>query len=259
MSSASVINPASPNGTDVPNCLPDLAGEYYINVLARLHQALRPTTYLEIGTFQGASLEAARCATISIDPAFQLASAAPVQNKPFCGLYQQTSDEFFATNNPSAILGGPLDLAFLDGMHWCEFLLRDFFNTERFCRPDSVIALHDCLPVEAPMAERNGGLAITPHRQGWWTGDVWRTLWALRQYRPDLDITVLDAGPTGLVLITGLDPASTLLAEREAEIVAAMMAQSLEAIGLPAWHAAQQVQSATAFGTETMAARFLRG
>jgi hypothetical protein len=38
-----------------------------------------------------------------------------------------------------------------------------------------------------------------------------------------------------------------------------MMAQSLEAIGLPAWHAAQQVQSATAFGTETMAARFLRG
>jgi hypothetical protein len=94
------------------------------------------------------------------------------------------------------------------------------------------------------MAERNGGLAITPHRQGWWTGDVWRTLWALRQYRPDLDITVLDAGPTGLVLITGLDPASTLLAEREAEIVAAMMAQSLEAIGLPAWHAAQQVPSA---------------
>jgi hypothetical protein len=69
-----------------------------------------------------------------------------------------------------------------------------------------------------------------------WTGDVWRTLLLLRRVRPDLQITVLDAAPTGLVLITNLNPASTLLRESYASFVQRMMGWSLESLTLPAFY-----------------------
>ena len=47
---------------------------------------------------------------------------------------------------------GP-DIAFLDGMHRAEYLLRDFMNTERFSHERTLILLHDCLPVNARMAD----------------------------------------------------------------------------------------------------------
>jgi hypothetical protein len=49
------------------------------------------------------------------------------------------------------------------------------------------------------------------HRAGWWTGDVWRAALLLKRRRPDLQITTVDAFPTGLVLITNVDPSSRYL------------------------------------------------
>ena len=56
-------------------------------------------------------------------------------------------------------------------------------------------------------------------RPGWWTGDVWKCLPALKKYRPDLKIVVVDAIPTGLVLITNLDPKNGVLADNYANII----------------------------------------
>jgi hypothetical protein len=223
---------------DLPEALDDLPGAPYQQVLAWLHAGLAPRRYLEIGTEHGASLALARCASIAVDPNFRLTTAEPVLNKPFCGLYQTTSDAFFAAADPKAVLGGAVDFAFLDGMHLCEFLLRDFSNIERHCHAGSVVALHDCLPLEHPMAARERGRpGVRPGRDDWWTGDVWRTLRALRQFRPNLRFTVLDAPPSGLVLVDRLDPTSRTLAERHDEVVAAMMAMSLQQIGLARHHA----------------------
>ncbi|MEZ5880892.1 MAG: class I SAM-dependent methyltransferase [Nitratireductor sp.] len=197
-----------------------VAGINYQNYLLILHQILKPKRYFEIGTLSGGTLKLASCASISVDPRFQISSDV-LGSKPACHFFQCGSDLFFSENDPSQILGGPIDLAFLDGMHLFEFLLRDFANTESKCRSNSIIAMHDTLPPDVWMTSRNPN---DPRRQqsqqpGWWTGDVWKIIPALKRYRPDLRITVLDCPPTGLTLVTNLNPNDRTIVESYAEIV----------------------------------------
>jgi hypothetical protein len=238
--------------------VPDHPGDHYLTVLARLHAHLKPATYLEIGCDTGASMALARCAALAIDPAPRIRAEGAIGTKPLFALYQMTSDAFFARHDPTTVFGGPIDMAFLDGMHWCEFLLRDFINTERHCRANSVIVLHDCLPVEQPMAERKPtGTSIRNHHIHSWTGDVWRTALLLKRRRPDLQITAYDAGPTGLVCITNLSPSSVTLSADYASCVAEMMSESLDGIGIEALFAQLDVESTAAIGDhETISSRF---
>ncbi len=228
---------------------PDHAGEHYRNVLARFHAYMRPKTYLEIGTENGLTLELSTCATIAIDPKFQLHSGSVIGDKPSCHLFQMPSDEFFSSHQPEAIFGRPVDLAFLDGMHRCEFLLRDFINTERSCKPNSIIVLHDCLPLEEGMTSRvqGEGVASIPERKPWWTGDVWRTALALKRTRPHLKITAYNAPLTGLVVVTRLDPKSTVIKDTYHEIVQAMMTWTLD---LDAYFAEIGIESTATIDTE---------
>lgn len=204
-------------------------GAGYLKLLRRLHALQRPRSYLEIGTAAGKTLALARCASIAIDPRFRLAYDVRA-GKPACHLFETTSDAFFAAHSPSALFGGPVDLAFIDGMHHFEFALRDFINIEPHCRPDSLIVLHDCLPVDDHMARRDPrdrARAAHAHYPNAWAGDTWKALWILRRYRPDLGIFAFDAPPSGLVVVTRLDPASGLLRQRYDELVAAAASADL--------------------------------
>jgi hypothetical protein len=202
--------------------LPDLLGQHYQNCLRDIHQAIVPKTYFEIGTLHGDTLCLASCRSVAVDPAFKL-TGPPVGNKPALHMFQLESDAFFEAHNPIAILGGPIDLAFLDGMHHYEFLLRDFINTERACHSGSIVVLHDCVPLDAFMAIRDMDDLKTrglSRRPPWWTGDVWKVVAILQHYRPTLTVTIFDAPPTGLVVITGLDPRNRTLSENYTSIVA---------------------------------------
>jgi hypothetical protein len=222
----------------------DHKGEHYINVLRRLHQALNPKTYLEIGCDTGDSLSLAKCASIGIDPGHHIKAEHTLGTKPICAVYRTTSDDFFANRCPAAIVGGPIDLAFLDGMHLCEFLLRDFINTERNAKRNSVIIMHDCLPTEWPMAERqNINQPIRPHHLYAWAGDVWRTALLLKRRRPDLEITAYDAPPTGLICVTNLNPKSTALMDEYNGCIRQMMAQTLQEVGISALFEEMNVES----------------
>ncbi len=184
----------------------------YYRVLRRLHAALRPATYLEIGIRKGDSLALATTAAIAIgiDPAPRLVRPAA----PNAEIFAMTSDEFFARCDVSAVLGGrDLDLALIDGMHLFEYVLRDFANVERSGTPGTVVLLHDCLPVDAASAGRERTTAL-------WTGDVWKSALVLLRYRPDLSLTVIDAPPSGLVVVRGLDPANTVLDDNMESILA---------------------------------------
>ena len=198
-------------------------------MLSRLHRYRRPATYLEIGTETGRTLEMARCASIAIDPEFRLDRDVKA-GKPSCGLYEMTSDAFFASHDPTALLGAPIDFAFIDGMHRYEFALRDFMNVERHCRPNSIIVLHDCLPVDTHMArvdQRDRQFAARAEHEVGWAGDTWKAIWILRRYRPDLRLFAFDAPPSGLVVVTNLDSTSTVLRDRYDEAVKAALDVSL--------------------------------
>jgi hypothetical protein len=88
------------------------------------------------------------------------------------------------------LLGGSVKVAFIDGLHLFEQVLRDFVNLERHSDPDTVIVLHDCLPLDELTASRE-------RTTDFFSGDVWKAVLALRRRRPDLEMVTVPAPPDG--------------------------------------------------------------
>jgi predicted O-methyltransferase YrrM len=194
-----------------------LPGEDYFRVLGRIHRALAPRTYVEIGVARGQSLAQVRPGTqvIGVDPQPRLGARLPANWK----IFALSSDDFFARHDLRAELGGrPVDLAFIDGMHRFEYALRDFINIERACTRGSVILMHDCYPLDARTAQRE-------QATGFWSGDIWRLLLLLRERRPDLRVGTIATPPTGLGLVLNPDPDSRVLAERVDELIGEYLAK----------------------------------
>jgi hypothetical protein len=183
----------------------------YRAMLDKIHQYLLPRTYTEIGVFTGVTLTLALRGTqcVGVDPEPKVR----YHLVPGTQVFSQTSDDFFATHNLTELFGGrPVDLAFIDGMHNFEFALRDFMNLERASSPSSTILIHDCLPIDEITSTRERTTEI-------WSGDIWRLILLLRKWRPDLEVAVIDRAPTGIGLVRGLDPKSSVLADNYDEIV----------------------------------------
>jgi hypothetical protein len=199
------------------------AGLIFFNFLAKLIRLREATTYLEIGVFEGETLSHILVdKAVGVDPEFKIRYNV-ANGKRELTLHQRTSDSFFKSDEIEE-LKGKLDIAFLDGMHLFEFLLRDFYNTESISHQNSLIAIHDCLPLKPFMMLRDRADSEKEREgdshEGWWTGDVWKIIPILKEYRPDLTITIVDSAPTGLVLISNLSPSSSLLKDNYLEIVA---------------------------------------
>ena len=182
----------------------------YLDVLAHLHETRRPRTYLEIGVFHGESLrlawEDAICVGVDPEP------AVSPEHVRHCHIEATTSDEFFAGARWQIFGDLPIDLVFIDGMHLFEFALRDFLNVEALTGPDSVVVVHDCLPTDAVTASRTRTTGI-------WTGDVWKLVLCLLDHRPDLQLSLIDVPPSGLLLVRGLNPNARALRDGYDRIV----------------------------------------
>jgi Methyltransferase domain len=179
-----------------------LPGAPYYSVLRWLHEFLRPANYVEIGVHKGVSLDQARSDTpciVGVDPAPDIlpviAQRSPAVN---ARIYELTSDEFFARHDLTELLGGPVELAFIDGLHLFEQVLRDFVNVERHSSDPTVIVLHDCIPLDEATASRE-------RTTDFYSGDVWKATMVLRRRRPALKMATVPTAPTGLCLISGLD------------------------------------------------------
>jgi methyltransferase family protein len=188
--------------------------------LEHLHEVLEPRAYLEIGVQHGDSLRLAKCRAYGIDP-------YPIPYGHFDGnqftLVRQTSDEFF-TRGAEQVVNEPIDLVFIDGMHLYEYALRDFINTERFLANErTVVVFDDMLP-------RNHAEAAREQPPGDWTGDVWRVFYILKDRRPDLHIQLVDTEPTGVMVVSDLEPGSTQLAEEYFNITNDLALQNNEQV-----------------------------
>jgi hypothetical protein len=170
---------------------------HYYALLDRLHEHLRPRGYVEIGVADGHSLGLTRPGTVAVgvDPAPGPEVAERAPGRP---VVASTSEAFFAQHERADALGdAPLDLAFVDGLHLFEAALADVAALEAWAHPGTVLLLHDCHPTDAAMAARERTTVA-------WAGDVWKVVACLRADRPDLTVTTVDVGPTGLGVITGL-------------------------------------------------------
>jgi hypothetical protein len=110
---------------------------------------MRPTCYLEIGVAQG----------------FTFGSVKPYCDRaigvdPVCGgvegeIYRMTSDEFFAGHAEDLPL---IELAFIDGDHHFEQVLKDLVNIVSRSAENALIFIHDTYPAdEREKAEDRSG------------------------------------------------------------------------------------------------------
>lgn len=165
----------------------------YTEVLSALHDALRPRGYLEIGIASGDSLALSRAErTVGVDPDYHVVADL---SAVACRLYRETSDAFFARPDD----GERYDLTFLDGSHLFEQTLRDFLHAERRSAPGATIAIHDVLPVARILQTRRRLSYV-------WSGDVWKLVYALRDLDPSPRIRLIEAPPSGLMLVTNPTP-----------------------------------------------------
>lgn len=235
--------PSPPASTFAP--LSDVKGQVYLEFLPELCRRRQVRNYLEVGVHFGHMLARIPCDTaIGVDPSFCIDQNVAAAKRRLL-LYQTTSDGFFGTVRLEDQIEGPLDLSFLDGLHQYEFLLRDFYNAEAASGPGSMIVMHDCMPLTVEMMAREWDVPRKdpPPYNHMWTGDVWKIVPILAKYRPDLRVSLLDCIPTGIVCVTGLDPASRVLRERYGEIVAEFDAVPNAADPIAAMYAANPVLS----------------
>lgn len=180
----------------------------YVAALKIVHRLLRPRTYVEIGCHFGDSLKLVDCPMVGIDPNNKLKYDFGDQLK----FFEERSDEFFEKRTVRDVLGTNFDFGFIDGMHLVEFSLRDFINMEANANPESIIVIDDMLPEHNDYCGRK---KITTA----WTGDVYRLLAILKEYRPDLRITAFSVIYKGFTIVDQLDPKSTVLSDNLDEIM----------------------------------------
>lgn len=188
-----------------------MPGEDYFQVLSWCHDWLKPQTYVEIGVAHGDSLTLARPETrsLGIDPRPAIQTVIQSRAK----LYPIPSDRFFADYDLLHELEAQrLALCFIDGLHHFDQALNDFINVERYADANTVVLIHDCLPVTRRVATR-------ARTTDFWCGDVWKVVFCLAQHRPDLKLSLLPTYPSGLLLVTGLNPRSSVLRDQFQQIV----------------------------------------
>ncbi len=207
------------------------SGTYYLQFLWSVDKLLGPKNYLEIGTNAGQSLARISCDAVCIDPNFVINSNV-LGRRRNTHFFQGTSEDFFRTQDVARHFPNGIDLAFLDGLHLVEALLDDFINVEKHSNGNTVVVMHDCLPLNARMAERerrHGNDDEDPGIRDFWTGDVWKVVLILQKYRPDLKISFVNCEPTGLVICTGLDSENDRLTKDFDSIIGEFSALELSA------------------------------
>jgi hypothetical protein len=187
-------------------------GTVYNQWLAWFQRTLQPATYLEIGVESGKTLELAspptRCVGIDPEPQITVKLKAPTK------IYAQTSDAFFHHISADQLFGGDrIDLAFIDGFHSFDQALKDFINVEAHAHEKSVVLFHDVYPLNALSASRE-------RQSKFWLGDTWKVVPLLKEARPDLNIRTIPTYPSGLAMVTGLNPHDQSLKNRCSEWIA---------------------------------------
>lgn len=140
-------------------------------IIQRLIDKSKTTSYLEIGVGPGLNFQTIQCLEkVCVDP-----------NPTTAVTYELTSDDFFAMNTSK------FGVIFIDGLHWSEQVYRDIENSLKILEPGGFIVCHDMNP-HSELIQRYP----QPIPNSEWTGDCWKAWVKLRSERSDLEMYVVD-------------------------------------------------------------------
>lgn len=160
------------------------------------------STYLEIGVAAGATLEAVDMPfKWGVDPMPKFNTHAL---PPGCRFACQTSDDYFAHLEPHV----RFDLAFIDGLHEWHQTYTDLMNCLAHAHPHTVVLLDDVIPIDefASWPDMDAALTArhaTGNMSAAWQGNVYKTLFALRDHHPELEFRVIADGANAQAVIWG--------------------------------------------------------
>jgi len=162
-----------------------------INKIVELRSGI--TRYLEIGVQEGLTLQGVklpiRCA---VDPFPQFNTTRLPSGISF---HRQKSDDFFSELRANEAF----DVIFLDGLHEWFQTYKDTVNALNFLSPGGVIIIDDVVPCDSVSAMpslkdsyRTRAENGSPERR--WHGDVYKVLFALRDWHPNVTFQVIVNG-----------------------------------------------------------------
>jgi len=186
-------------------------GNDYLKWLEWFHVNIQPANYVEIGVESGRSLQFAKTPTrvVGIDPEPKIVHGFESWTK----IFKQESDTFFKENNLRSVFGNStVNMAFIDGLHHYDQALKDFMNIELYSEHKTVILFHDVYPAVPATATRAWNTT-------YWAGDTWKVMTILRKHRPDLKMFTIPTFPTGLGVITNLNPRFSILNSKFDDLV----------------------------------------
>ena len=103
-------------------------------------------------------------------------------------LVEKTSDEVFSDRRkPYSNQLSKTEIAFVDGSHFYEDVIRDIIHSNEIISERGCILLHDCLPQTAAACSRSRTTSI-------WNGDVWKAIFWLHKRSVDVVIFDFDHG-----------------------------------------------------------------
>jgi len=166
-----------------------------LEVIQEIIDRISAKTYIEIGVREGIVFEKVNCdLKIGIDP-------CPPYKQEFSEkerYVNSESDEFFNGSEPPFILKEGIDVAFIDGLHEYEQVVRDVKHCLKYLNTDGFIVVHDCNPAKEVYSTkgysydeaRKNAECLGLEWEGPWNGDVWKAIAELRK-RDDIQIFVL--------------------------------------------------------------------
>lgn len=108
--------------------------------------------------------------------------------------YKYTSDDFFRLLESGSLdkkNNFKWDLIFIDGLHTSYQVERDIRNSLNHLSENGTIVLHDC----SPATEYHARADYYDHNTiafDVWNGTVWKAIYKLRCFNPDVDVCVVD-------------------------------------------------------------------
>jgi hypothetical protein len=150
--------------------------------------------YLEVGVENGSTFNAIFFQEkVAVDPLLKF-DYKSIESESI-KFHEYTSDDYF-----SSIYDGELfDLIFLDGLHTFDQTLRDFNNALMSSHKDSIIVIDDVYPCDVYSSLRRDAvkfrrLAEPESKNFAWHGDVYKTIFIIHDFYPQISFVTIDVG-----------------------------------------------------------------